>query len=126
MRFLPLGCALLALAGCGSTDNSVTVSGTVSIGAVPLANGVIRFTPPPNAGVPVASTVAGGKYSAQVPPGKYTVTVEASAAPSGEHATSDKSKGNAAPLPAIPEKYRKGVPTEIAGPNPALDFDLSK
>ena len=127
MRLLSLlGCALLALAGCGSSDSrvGVAVAGTVTNGAAPLASGVIRFTP--ETGTPVAATVAAGKYSAQLPPGKYKVTIEAtSGSMPGGGSSDDRTK--AAKLPTIPEKYRTtGVPTDIAAANPALDFDLSK
>ncbi len=117
---------LLALAGCGPSDSRVAVAGTVMNGAAPLASGIVRFTP--DAGVPVAAGITAGKYSAQVPPGKYRVTIEANSgamigngmAPSSE----ERLKGPK--LTPIPEKYRLGIPTDIAGPNPALDFDLAK
>lgn len=116
-----LGCSLAALAGCGKTDNRV--AGTVTIGAAPLESGVVRFAP--ESGPVVAATVGDGKYGAQLPAGKYTVTVEATSPPGGNSGTSDdRSKTKA--LAKIPEKYKTGVSIDIAGPNPALDFDLSK
>ncbi len=127
VRFLvPLALALSSLGGCGSTDNGVTVAGTVTIGPAPLAHGVVRFTPA--SGTPVAAGVVAGKYEARVPPGQYTVTVEATSAPAvGTGSSEDRTKTKGAPpLATIPAKYRTGVSVDIAGSNPALDFDLSK
>ena len=119
-----LGCTLLALAGCGPTDNRVAVAGSVTNGAAPFASGVIRFAP--DSGVPVAANVVAGKYSVQLAPGTYKVTIEAtSGTMAGGGTSEDRTK--AAKLPTIPEKYRTtGVSTEIAAANPALDFDLAK
>jgi len=126
MRTLSLLVGLAALAGCGSSDNRVIVSGTVMNGAAPLASGIVRFTP--DAGVPIAAGISDGKYSAQVPPGKYKVTIEANSGPmvGNGMAPSSEERVKGPKLTPIPEKYRAGVPTEIAGPNPALDFDLTK
>lgn len=118
----------LALAGCGSKPPEYTVGGSVKLGPLPLPSGVIRFTPGDAGGVPISANVADGRYTvAGVRPGKYTVTVEGGAAVpvAGANTTSD-SKPAAAPAPSIPAKYRAGVPVEIAGDNPNLDFDLSK
>lgn len=120
-NLLWLGCALAALAGCGKADNRV--AGTVTIGPISLESGVIRFTP--EAGPVVAATVSDGKYGAQLPAGKYTVTVDATSPPGGNSGTSDDRSTTKA-LTKIPEKYKTGVSIVIAGPNPALDFDLSK
>ena len=118
-----LGCTLLALAGCAPSDNRVAVAGSVTNGSAPLASGVIRFTP--DGGTPVAATIAAGKYSAQLPPGQYKVTIEATSGSMAGGGTSDD-RTKATRLPTIPEKYRLGVPSAIAGPNPGLDFDLAK
>ena len=113
-------CTLLVLGACGKSVKTVPVSGTVTIGTAPLANGVIRFTPETAPGVP--ATIIDGKYSVQMAPGKYKVTVEATQAPP----TTTGEKVPAKELPTIAAKFKTGVPTEITGPNPALDFDLSK
>ena len=127
MRYwLILGCTLFVIGGCGKTEKNVAVSGNVKIGANSLAHGLIRFTPETATAVSpvgtVAAQVADGKYKAFLSPGKYKVTVEATQAPP----TTAGEKVPAKELPTIAAKFKTGVPTEITGPNPALDFDLSK
>ncbi len=95
----------------------------MTIGPTPLESGVVRFASV--SGPAVAATVSEGKYGAQLPAGKYTVTVEATSPPGGNSGTSDDRSTTKA-LAKIPEKYKSGVSIDIAGPNPALDFDLSK
>ena len=114
MRPLLLAISSLALVGCTKPPpaiTGVTVSGTVTNGGVPVVNGAVTFKPETG---PAASTmIVEGKYEIQVPTGKYTVAVVPTAV-----------AGKASP--AVSEKYKKGVPVEIGGANPALDFNLSK
>jgi len=122
--------AALALCGCGESKPAThTVSGTVTVGAKPLEFGAIRFTPDGSLGGPQAANVKDGNYTAaNLQPGKYKVTIEAMAAvPVADGTISSDTKPKAtAPLVTVPEKYRTGVPVEISGNNPALNFDLSK
>ncbi len=120
-NLLWLSCGLVALAGCGKSDNRV--AGSVSIGPAPLESGVVRFAP--ESGPVVAATVSDGKYSVQLPLGKYTVTVEATSPSGGNTGTSDD-RSKTKTLAKIPERYKTGVSIDIAGSNPILDFDLSK
>lgn len=129
-RIALVAAAALAAAGCAE-KKPVThaVAGTVKVGPRLLEFGVIRFAPDGGAGAPRAANVTDGRYSvADLPPGNYRVSVEAMAAvPTADgSASSDTKAAKAPPPPAVPEKYKTGVPVEVAGDNPALDFDLSK
>jgi len=99
------------------------------MGAKPLEFGAIRFTPDGSPGGPQAANVKDGNYTvANLQSGKYKVTIEAMAAvPVADGAISSDTKPKAtAPPVTVPEKYRSGVPVEISGNNPALNFDLNK
>ncbi|MBA4190064.1 MAG: hypothetical protein C0467_18930 [Planctomycetaceae bacterium] len=122
--------AVLALCGCGESKPPVhTIAGSVTLGPKPLDFGVVRFTPDGGPGGPQAANVKDGKYSvASIQPGKYKLTIEAMAAiPVADGSVSSDVKPTKPSVPVtVPEKYRTGVPVEITGNNPALDFDLSK
>jgi len=112
--FLLVGISVF-LTGCGKPADGPTgveVAGKVTTGTTPLANGVLQFAP--DTGLPVSTMVVEGKYIIRLAPGKYRVTLLGTAT------------GGDAKARQISEKYRKGVPVEINGPNSALDFDLSK
>jgi hypothetical protein len=114
--------------GCASKPPAHTVGGSVTFGGRPLLSGVIRFAPDDPQATPAAANVTDGRYTLTgVRPGKYTVTVEASAAvPVAGAETTSGTKAVVAPLPSIPPKYRTGVAVEVVADNPNLDFDLSK
>lgn len=81
---LPLGCAVLLLAGC---EQPGIVTGLVTLDGKPLTTGVITFNP--KTGGPTAYGAIGtdGRYelrtgaAAGLPAGEYVVTVAANAAP---------------------------------------------
>jgi hypothetical protein len=73
--FLALG--VLLIAGCGDGANRHSVSGTVALGGRPLPNGVVQFFPA--AGRPAVATIDDfGKFSVDLSPGDYEVTVNVS------------------------------------------------
>lgn len=73
------GCvALLAvavLAGCSSEGTKGTVEGTVTFNSQPLQEGLIRFVPIDGQSQPADATIAGGKFTANVPVGEVRVEI---------------------------------------------------
>ena len=81
-RFALLSLVLFGLAvvsGCGSGDtlNRQPVSGTVKLDGQPLASGSIRFIPQDTTGKVTSGggPITDGKYSTDLPPGKYLVKI---------------------------------------------------
>jgi hypothetical protein len=63
----------LIVAGCGGS-NAVEVEGKVSLRGKPLPRGILTFFP--MSGRPVTAPLSPeGEYSAELPPGEYTVIV---------------------------------------------------
>lgn len=64
------------LAGCGSgKEPGEKVSGKVLFGKKPLPSGTVSFIPEGKGGGVAASQIASGRYSLEVPKGKYRITV---------------------------------------------------
>lgn len=104
-------CRLVALlvasawaVGCSDRADTTDVSGTVSVSGQPMGVGAINFYPDGEArpiGFPVDES---GSYSAQLPPGKYSVVIVTSTpVPEGWE------EGDPLPAPAveIPSKYQQ-------------------
>lgn len=65
---------LAGIVGCGDASNDVTVHGQVTVRGEPLPRGSVTFFP--TTGRPVNAPLGDdGKYSTQLPPGEYAVTV---------------------------------------------------
>ena len=67
------GTFALLISGCGSSDEGVWVNGTVTYRGKPFSNASITFYPA--TGRPIGASISDGKYSVQLPPGQYKVTV---------------------------------------------------
>jgi len=65
---------LIILSGCSSEGLS-EVSGSVTLGGTPVANGAITFTPADGQGRTAGCPIKDGKYTAQVPVGKMQVSI---------------------------------------------------
>lgn len=76
---LPLAIFPIAvfLAGCGSSDPRVAVTGKVTLDGTPVENGAITFTPQDGKAPTVSGTIQDGAYSARVHPGKVEVRIVA-------------------------------------------------
>lgn len=85
MKAIPLAAILLLVAvvvagisGCGNPSNTVSVSGRISYQGNPLTNGAVTFFP--QSGRPVIESIsATGDYTAELPPGEYTVVINVAA-----------------------------------------------
>lgn len=134
-RFLPLILLSTLAAGCGSGDElpRQAVSGTVTFGGKPLAQGNIHFTPAdPTMTNPVmgGAPIEDGQYSIPqevgLVPGKYNVSISSA---SGEIAT-DEAPGSARSLPkeAIPAKYNTNstLTADIKEGSNTVNFNLEK
>ncbi len=72
------GAALLVvvvLSGCSSESVKGTVEGTVTYNSQPLEQGLIRFVPVDGKSQPASATIAGGKFTADVPVGDFRVEI---------------------------------------------------
>jgi hypothetical protein len=64
----------ILLSGCREPSDTVSVTGKVTYRGQPLTNGAVMFFPP--TGRPSAVALSeDGSYSADLPPGEYTVTI---------------------------------------------------
>ena len=61
------------MAGCGTSEGGVPVSGTVTFRGQPFSNASIAFYPA--SGRPVMAAISDGEYAVELPPGDYKVTV---------------------------------------------------
>jgi hypothetical protein len=118
---LALGLAL-AVVGCGGSAQ--TISGTVTLDNAPVEDGHIAFVPE-GRGTSAGGTISKGKYSCQVPRGKYRVEINASKMmplPPGQKGMyGDKEEMRQ----YIPEKYnnKSELTADVTGPA-TLNYDL--
>jgi hypothetical protein len=118
----------LLAAGCGDS-NQAQVSGHISVGGAPLAEGLVTFLPAPGtAGPEFSGTLTGGEYRVPkaVLPGDYKVKVRAWQK-TGRMVKSPQGEMTEEIVNAIPDRY-SGAQTELtahlnAGKN-TVDFDL--
>ncbi|NQT37923.1 MAG: hypothetical protein HQ581_10560 [Planctomycetes bacterium] len=77
MRRLPLLILLglmTALAGC--FEDTIEVSGNVTLDGTALEDGKIRFEPADGKGPTAEAVIAAGRYKLELPPGKKKVKIE--------------------------------------------------
>jgi hypothetical protein len=66
--------ALITLAGCGSSDASI--SGKVTLDGVPLERGFINVMPADGGSAPAGGEITNGSYSVkEIPPGKKIIEI---------------------------------------------------
>src|SRR5437764_18311 len=68
---------ILVIAGCTQGPAMGTVRGEVTLDGQPLKEGRVLFTPEDGQGQTGGSTIADGKFVAQVPTGKMKVQINA-------------------------------------------------
>ena len=87
--------SIVCLSGCGGKAGTKTVSGAISYQNKPVTSGLINFLP--KQGRPLGGGIeSDGTYSVNLPPGEYTVRIDA-------------------PAP-LPEGYKEGQPLPHLGP----------
>lgn len=101
----------------------VAVKGNVTLGGVPLEQGVINFAPlETGQGPSRTAEVVNGEYQVNVPLGKFRVSFQAT------RATGRMVDSYGTPIPEyeniVPPNYRNGVSIEIAADSLSHDFEL--
>lgn len=118
---------MVLLSGCGPgkpTYPSTRLEGNVTVDGKPIVQGNLQFVPHnPSQGPITAALIDDGRYVAEaVPRGKMRVLLTAT------KETGKMIKEYSTPRPEvinlIPEKYRAGIPIEVAGDNVNQDFAL--
>ncbi len=117
----------VALPGCQGASNQREVLGAVAFRGSPISNSVVRFFPA--TGRPLGAAVQpDGTFSAHLPPGEYTVTIE-----TGLNLPETWKEGDPIPpnQPYVPERYRSRKSSDLrvvveAGADPLelAKFDL--
>ena len=84
--YLAVAVIAATIAGCGDTNERLSLSGSVNQAGTPVGTGQISFVPAPGAQAPMAgTTIKAGQYgfdSETGPlPGRYTVRITAGAPP---------------------------------------------
>lgn len=106
--------ALATLVGCGDRSPHLsTVTGTVTLDGVPIANGELTFRPVEAGVAPRAATVRDGHYRVELPPGRMLVEVHA-AGPATGPPTRDMGPG-----------FEELVPARYRGPESVLTIVVS-
>jgi hypothetical protein len=140
LTVLRIACAMglaLFVTGCGETSHRREITGKVTLKKAPLDEGVIQFTPLPDAPSEYPATkesgmIAKGEYKipadAGLAPGKYRVTI--TSGDSGTPADPDQPPGPSANYvmkDRIPAEYNVKSKIEVEvkkeGPN-HFDFDI--
>lgn len=105
--------ALLLLSGC-SDEQLAEVSGTVTVGGVPVEEGSMTFTPADGQGRTAGCPIKGGKYSAQVPLGKMqvSITVPIVVGKKKLYNTPESPEGNLY-AESLPDKYNSKTELEL-------------
>jgi hypothetical protein len=124
-----LGLMLLAvwILGCGAgkpSYPSARLEGSVTVDEKPIAEGSLQFLPQNAGRVPVtAASIVDGRYVAEaVPRGQMRVLVSATKQTGKMIKEHDSTRPQVVNL--IPAKYRSGIPIDVTGDNPKLDFAL--
>jgi hypothetical protein len=108
-RLILLGSCAAAVAGCGNSEEGVTVEGTVTYRGQPFSNASITFYP--STGRPVSAAISDGAYSAQLQPGDYKATVSL-----GVNLPPGWKEGDPVPPREIvlPDRYTSVLHTQLA------------
>jgi hypothetical protein len=69
------GILLACVVGCSGSSNDFKLSGNVTVGGEPVAQGEIRFVPVDGKGATSGAAIQDGKYQTVVPRGKKIVQI---------------------------------------------------
>ncbi len=114
------------LAGCGSGDGLVPVTGSVSFDGEPISEGRIQFRMQNEERRVYAGRIVDGTYEVRAEPGQATVEIRASRL-TGEMDESNPDDPQPKGEMYIPSKYnsRSELTADIQGPSHTEDFTLS-
>jgi hypothetical protein len=114
------------IAGCGSSDGLVLVSGTVTYDGAPIPEGTIQFRALEGDQKAYAASIVDGKYEARVEPGPASVEVRASRFIEGKFVESNPGEFDQVGEMYIPEKYNSRTELKVTVESDKLDenFDL--
>ena len=111
--------------GCSTRPNQPTarLAGTVSLNGQAVSEGNIQFHPVEAERGIVQVEIRDGRYAAAIPQGPVVVLLNAT------RTTGRKVQQYSEEVPevvsVIPPKYRPGIPLEVTGDDPALNFELT-
>ena len=120
MRFLTV-ISFLLLTGCLG-DGKVSVSGDVSVTGSPVDQGTIRFEPSDGKGPTDGATIAGGRYTVKLTPGKKNVYIEGHQQVGEEKQNPDDPSSPI--LPVFEPIVKVQVTADIDAGQSDLNFDL--
>lgn len=130
-RFLRVAAAVAAAAlavGCTETAGeadypSARLEGEVTLDGRPIDGGSIQFVPKDSNAPPISTAILGGRYVApKVGKGKVTAIIGVEPPPRPEVVSSDYQPK---PTVHIPDRYKAGIPIEVADDKDDQDFALS-
>ena len=129
-RWLGMPALLLAatLVGCGdASDNSVPVSGNVTLDGAPLPSGTLTLTPTDGVGPSAGAQITDGHYETKAVPGPKQVTIIAQREKAGGTAAANPHAGPATEQ-YLPAKYNTATELKTDVPTDGSDqvnFDLT-
>jgi hypothetical protein len=116
--------ALFAIGACSKKPAVSSVSGDVTLDGAPIETGYIKFLPQPNgSAAPVGGVIANGKYSVEVPRGKFLATINAVRVTGKMINEYSKPRPEFASI--IPDKYKGGITVEVTTDYARVDFELT-
>ena len=122
---------LILLSGCnGSPVGTSKVTGNVTYNGTPVAKGSIIFQPAEAKGAPASTAITEGKYTINVVPAKYKITVSAppEAASTGPMTYENYKKFDAREMARLSKAEREkrignpGVPEDAGGNNVTFEI----
>jgi len=126
----------LFLAGCGSGDNLVSVSGKVTFQGNPVANAQLVFKPVGTGQNATAMTDSSGNYSLRAAPGRYKVSVTVVQAsgpaidasnPSADYGKMMMAAAQGQPAQPASATQPGGIPAKYANPETSgLEVEVPK
>jgi hypothetical protein len=124
-----LGIVLLALSGCGGSDATVLVEGTVSYQEEPIATGAIQFIPEAGNVQTTGGVIKDGKYRVRVfrGPMKVRITAPKVIGKTKLYDTPD-SPERSVTAESLPAKYNEmtELRLDVQGSSMHKDWDLTK
>jgi len=125
MRIVLSAMVLLAFIGTtGCEQGKLSVTGTVKYDGKEVDEGDMIFEPDNKSLAPEGAKIKGGKYSANLPKGKYKVRITANRTIPGKKGP----MGEDAVEQYIPKKYNEEttLTADVTGDKKSIDFEMPK